>query len=199
MSQQRHLETLRARKSAGERPVVRVGEHDHEFLSVSWGGASPLVTLASPGGQATARTAAQWTRDGARFLGRSRDLARQARATRARSSPRQLMADVERYLADPSPAPPAIADTPPPYGRVKIRGRSQRTGAVTWLRADGTPTSHESEAGSYDPERAEATVAEFQAQTTSPVTGRSRWDFELTPDTRSPSAIRMMTPPEAIR
>lgn len=193
MSQQRHLETLRARKIAGERPVVRVGDVDHEFLSVGWGGASPLVTLADPAGRSATKTAAQWTKDGARLVGRSRDLAGRARRAGPgvpRSSPKRLMAEVEQYLAQPTAAPVAAAPIIT-SGRVRIRGRSQRTGAVTWLRADGTPTDHESEAGSYAPGHARTTVAEFQAHTTSPVTGKSRWDLELLPDERSPAAIRM--------
>lgn len=213
MSQQRQLETLRARRQAGERPVVRVGDDDYEFAGVVWGGASPLVSLLDPSGRQIARTAAEWTRGGARFLGRSRDLAK-VRASRIRESPAAaapvgeststapahrtpggLMADVERYLAEaPGSAVAGVAARVAVAGRVRVRGRSQRTGAVMWLLPEGTPTDREAEAGSFTPAEATAVIDEYRRQTRSPVTGASRWDLETVPDTRGPAAIRIALP-----
>lgn len=86
MSQQRQLETLKERARAGERPAVTVDGETYEFSSVVWGGASPLVGLIDPHGATTWKTAAEWTRNGAKFAARSRSLAKVTRPTRPRPS-----------------------------------------------------------------------------------------------------------------
>lgn len=92
MSQQRHLETLKKRAIDKERPAVTVGDETYEFQSVVWGGASPLVSLVDPRGSSSWKTAAEWTRLGAKFAGRSRSLAK-APAT---STQKRLQREAQR-------------------------------------------------------------------------------------------------------
>ena len=86
MTQTRQLETLRDRKQRGERPVVQVGDQDYEFAAVYFGGSSPSVSLIDPDGNTRNQTAAAWTKAGATFRGRSRDLAK-TRPGRSRAIP----------------------------------------------------------------------------------------------------------------
>lgn len=62
--------------------------------------------------------------------------------------------------------------------RVKIRMTSTRSGRVAWVRGDGTPTDHETEAGRFDRAAAEAVVAEY-TETLVCVVGRCANTFDL--------------------
>ena len=66
MSQQGKLLRLAARAATGKPPIVRVaGVPLYHFVSVRWGGTSPLVCLRSIAtGEASCKTAADWKRSG---------------------------------------------------------------------------------------------------------------------------------------
>lgn len=80
-TQQRVLEVLRQRVASGELPVVSVGGVDYEFVGVGFGGASPSVLMRGPDGEKVSRTAAAWTKLGAVFKARSRNLLRATRGS----------------------------------------------------------------------------------------------------------------------
>ena len=60
------LETLAAKRAASKRAVVKVAGVDHNFVSVQWGGASPLVCL-ELAGVTVCKRAAEWRRLGAKL------------------------------------------------------------------------------------------------------------------------------------
>jgi hypothetical protein len=148
MSQQRHLETLRERAMRGERPAVTVGNATYEFSGVVWGGASPRVQLIDPSGTPVSRSAAEWTRMGAKFVGRSRSLARATAAGRAglarrASSPREV---IVREVMVPAPTPIAPAAVAPAPVVVEVpraprtRSRTPRSPSTTAGGSDKTPS-----------------------------------------------------------
>lgn len=75
-TQQRVLQVLAHRFDSGERPAVDVRGQVWEFGGVIFGGVSPGVALISPDGRRVSRSAAAWTKVGAKFVARSRDLNR---------------------------------------------------------------------------------------------------------------------------
>lgn len=62
--------------------------------------------------------------------------------------------------------------------RVEIKMTSTRSGRVAWLRADGTPSDHRSEAGRFDRDAALEVIAEYKEQLTR-VVGRCANTFDL--------------------
>lgn len=60
--------------------------------------------------------------------------------------------------------------------RVKLT--SKRTGRVGWIRPDGTPTDHESEAGCFTRDRAEFWISDIETFYTRTV-GRCAYKFEV--------------------
>lgn len=60
------LQTLATKRAIGKRAVVNVAGVAYDFVSVRWGGTSPLVVLAFEG-QPIAHTAAEWKRLGAKL------------------------------------------------------------------------------------------------------------------------------------
>ncbi len=188
MTQQHVLEQLSARVRSGGRPVVRVGDLDYEFKAVSFGGSSPLVQLADGSGVVSSRTAAQWTKAGAKFAARSRDLAgRSRKKAELAASPvpsygaaeMKSSRDLERDLrAVMGSLPIGSAAT---GGRVRVRGKSLRgTGGVLWLRADGTPSNYESEGAALTEEEAQRAIADYEAYSMRTF-GAPRWSFDLVP------------------
>jgi hypothetical protein len=119
----RALETLQGRRSGGERPVVSVGGADYEFAGVMFGGSSPLVWLIDPQGTRVAKTAADWSRLGVSFRGRSRDLGK-AKIKQARSLEQEIreiaagaglgvdadVFDLRRFAIDVSAELPYVGD-----------------------------------------------------------------------------------------
>lgn len=67
-----------------------------------------------------------------------------------------------------------------PAGKVKIKMTSTRSGNVGWVRADGTPSNHEGDAGYFTPAEAEATIAEYTENLVRTV-GRCANRFEMIP------------------
>ncbi len=74
-----------------------------------------------------------------------------------------------------------------PAGKVKIKMTSTRSGTVGWIRSDGTPSNHESEAGYFTPDAAQATIDEYTENLVR-VVGRCANRFELVP-TKNPAGI----------
>jgi hypothetical protein len=68
-----------------------------------------------------------------------------------------------------------------PAGMVKIKMTSTRSGKVGWIRSDGTPSDHESEAGFFTPGEAQATIAEYTENLVR-VVGRCANRFEMLPN-----------------
>lgn len=62
--------------------------------------------------------------------------------------------------------------------RFEIKMTSTRSGRVAWLRADGTPSDHRSEAGRFQGSAALDTIAEYQQQLTR-VVGRCANTFTM--------------------
>ena len=62
----RKLETLAAKRATGKRATVDVGGTIYNFVSVRFGGTSPLVCL-EIGGANICHTAAEWKRLGAKL------------------------------------------------------------------------------------------------------------------------------------
>jgi hypothetical protein len=72
-----------------------------------------------------------------------------------------------------------------PAGKVKIKMTSTRSGKVGWIRSDGTPSDHESEAGFFTPGEAQATIAEYTENLVR-VVGRCANRFEMLPTSNPP-------------